>query len=47
MGYKQANKIFPADLLNEIQNYVDGQYGYIPAKTVIKECGGKLIEARK
>ncbi len=47
MGYKQANKIFPVDLLNEIQNYVDGQYVYIPRKDGNQRMWGKLIEARK
>lgn len=41
MGYKQANKILPARLLNEIQNYIDGQYVYIPRKDGSQKMWGE------
>ncbi|GAE03832.1 CD3324 family protein [Clostridium botulinum] len=47
MGYKQANKIFPADLLNEIQNYVDGQYGYIPRKDGNQRMWGEVNRSKE
>ncbi|TQR42258.1 CD3324 family protein [Paenibacillus popilliae] len=31
MGYKSATKILPADLVKEIQKYIDGEYLYIPS----------------
>lgn len=31
MGYQSATKILPADLLKEIQKYIDGEYLYIPS----------------
>ncbi|APF28029.1 TPA: DNA-binding response regulator [Clostridium botulinum] len=47
MGYKQANKIFPADLLNEIQNYVDGQYVYIPRKDGNQRMWGEVNRSKE
>ena len=32
MGYKNAVSVFPADLLEAIQQYIDGEYIYIPRK---------------
>ncbi|EKN43269.1 hypothetical protein CFSAN001627_01620, partial [Clostridium botulinum CFSAN001627] len=46
MGYKQANKIFPVDLLNEIQNYVDGQYVYIPRKDGNQKMWGEVNRSK-
>ncbi|AVQ45164.1 CD3324 family protein [Clostridium botulinum] len=47
MGCKQANKIFPADLLNEIQNYVDGQYVYIPRKDGNQRMWGEVNRSKE
>ncbi|AJD27006.1 CD3324 family protein [Clostridium botulinum] len=47
MGYKQANKIFPVDLLNEIQNYVDGQYVYIPRKDGNQRMWGEVNRSKE
>ncbi|EKO1913921.1 DNA-binding response regulator [Clostridium botulinum] len=47
MGYKQANKIFPTDLLNEIQNYVDGQYVYIPRKDDNQRMWGEVNRSKE
>ncbi|EPS50467.1 hypothetical protein CFSAN002367_11989 [Clostridium botulinum CFSAN002367] len=47
MGYKQANKIFPVDLLNEIQNYVDGQYVYIPRKDGNQKMWGEVNRSKE
>ena len=32
MGYKKATKVLPQHLLRAIQEYVDGEYLYIPRK---------------
>lgn len=32
MGYKKATNILPQELLEKIQEYVDGEYIYIPRK---------------
>ncbi|MBY6870571.1 DNA-binding response regulator [Clostridium botulinum] len=47
MGYKQANKIFPVDLLNEIQNYVDAQYVYIPRKDGNQRMWGEVNRSKE
>ncbi|MCW6110758.1 CD3324 family protein [Clostridium sporogenes] len=47
MGYKQANKIFPADLLNEIQSYVDEQYVYIPRKDGNRRMWGEVNRSKE
>lgn len=47
MGYKQANKIFPANLLNEIQNYVDGQYVYIPRRDGNQKMWGEVNKSKE
>jgi Mor family transcriptional regulator len=42
MKYKNANKVLPERLLLEIQQYVQGEYLYIPAqKLCYKEWGEK------
>ena len=30
MGYKKANDVLPHDLLHAVQQYIDGEYLYIP-----------------
>lgn len=32
MGYKKATKVLPQHLLRAVQEYVDGEYLYIPRK---------------
>lgn len=31
MGYKSAASVLPAELVREIQKYIDGEYLYIPS----------------
>ncbi|GAA4297938.1 CD3324 family protein [Anaerocolumna aminovalerica] len=47
MGYKQGGKIFPAKLLIEIQNYVDGQYVYIPRKEGNQRMWGEVNRSKE
>lgn len=42
MGYKNAGSVFPADLLEVIQQYIDGEYIYIPRKAENKRRWGEV-----
>ena len=46
MGYKRATGILPNDLLTAVQQYVDGEYIYIPRKTGDKRPWGALKNSR-
>lgn len=46
MGYKNANGILPESLLDAIQEYVDGEYLYIPRKGSNKKSWGELRKTR-
>lgn len=41
MYYKKASDIFPRDVLEAIQQYVDGEYIYIPKKSDSKKKMGR------
>ena len=41
MNYKSANQVFPKELLVIIQDYIDGEYIYIPRKS---DCNKKWGE---
>ncbi|MBS5987339.1 hypothetical protein [Clostridium paraputrificum] len=41
MYYKKASDIFPRDVLEAIQQYVDGEYIYIPKKSDSKKKWGE------
>ncbi len=40
MSYKKANRIFPTELLEIVQEYVDGECIYIPRKSSNKKEWG-------
>ncbi|MEK5332929.1 MULTISPECIES: CD3324 family protein [unclassified Lysinibacillus] len=40
MSYKKANNLLPAELIALIQNYVDGEYIYIPRRQDSKKSWG-------
>lgn len=46
MSYKRAEKVLPVDLLKLIQEYVDGEYLYIPRKPDRKRCWGTNTDTR-
>ena len=46
MSYKKANHISPAELLDRIQNYIDGEYLYIPRKSSNKRIWGSNTAIR-
>ena len=47
MGYKNANNVLPADLLEAIQRHIDGEYVYIPRKTENRKHWGELKNSRR
>lgn len=46
MSYSNARDIFPNDVLEIIQNYVDGEYIYIPKKEENKFAWGELTKSK-
>lgn len=46
MGYVNARDIFPSDILEVIQNYVDGECIYIPKKEENKISWGELSKIK-
>lgn len=42
MKYVKANSIFPISLIEELQNYIQGGYIYIPSKNEKKKGWGEL-----
>ncbi|WP_077609457.1 CD3324 family protein [Clostridium sp. Marseille-P2415] len=47
MRYKKANEILPVELVEFIQNYIDGEYIYIPRKQENKRTWGEGTGARE
>ena len=47
MSYKKANAILPYSLLSAVQQYIDGEYIYIPRKEDGKLSWGANTETRK
>ena len=47
MGYKNAISVLPADLLEAIQNHIDGEYIYIPRKAENKKLWGEVKNSRQ
>jgi Mor family transcriptional regulator len=47
MSYNKAKHILPAELLELVQNYVDGECIYIPRKSSNKKEWGSRTAARK
>lgn len=46
MGYKKATKVLPQHLLQAIQEYVDGEYLYIPRKEENRKRWGEAAPNR-
>ena len=46
MRYKNAQEIFPEDVLALLQQYVDGEYIYIPRKTENRKHWGENTLAK-
>ncbi len=47
MSYKRAIYILPNDLLEQVQEYVDGEFIYIPRKSGNKKEWGSKTSTRK
>ena len=47
MSYKKANKILPNELLAIIQQYIDGEYIYIPRKETTRKKWGTDTSIRR
>jgi len=47
MSYKKAANILPADLLEKVQKYVDGECIYIPRISENKKAWGAMTSTRK
>jgi len=47
MSYAKARDIFPDEILEIIQNYVEGEYIYIPKKEENKIAWGELTQSKK
>ena len=43
MKYVKAIDVLPQEIIEIIQNYVDGEYLYIPRKMIIKNLGVKKV----
>jgi Mor family transcriptional regulator len=46
MSYLNARDIFPNEVLKILQNYVDGEYIYIPKKEENKIAWGELTKSK-
>ena len=47
MGYKNANNVLPADLLEAIQRHIDGEYIYIPRKPENRKHWGEIKNSQQ
>ncbi|ATP41628.1 hypothetical protein CSE16_17185 [Solibacillus sp. R5-41] len=47
MSYKRARSILPAELVELIQNYVDGEYIYIPRREDNKKSWGSKTATKR
>ncbi len=47
MRYKKAQDLFPEEIITLIQQYVDGEYIYIPRKPEKKKAWGENSRARE
>jgi Mor family transcriptional regulator len=47
MSYANARDIFPDEILEVIQKYVDGEYIYIPRKEENKIAWGELTKSKE
>ncbi|MFH1913519.1 MAG: CD3324 family protein [Pseudomonadota bacterium] len=47
MSYKKAIDILPHNVLSEVQQYIDGEYIYIPRKEERKQSWGANTQTRE
>ena len=46
MGYKKAEEILPKEIIELIQDYVDGEYLYIPRRKEKRKAWGEQTDTR-
>ena len=46
MGYKKAFEVLPVEIIDQIQNYVDGKSIYIPKREERKKSWGENTDTR-
>ena len=46
MRYSKASDVFPAELIEEIQKYIDGEYVYIPRRKLSRRNWGDNTRTR-
>lgn len=47
MGYKKATHVLPEELLLKVQEYIDGEYLYIPRVSDSKRSWGEATSTRR
>ncbi len=47
MSYKKANEVLPHNVLRAVQQYIDGEYMYVPRKAENKLPWGANTDTRK
>lgn len=47
MSYIKATDVLPEELLDLIQNYIDGEYIYIPRKECNRKTWGETTESKR
>lgn len=47
MSYKKATHVLPEDLLQKVQEYIDGEYIYIPRISDNKKSWGEATTTRR
>ena len=47
MGYKNVSDILPQSLIHAVQQYIDGEYVYIPRKETRKQAWGTNTGTRQ
>lgn len=47
MGYVKATEILPADMIEQIQKYVDGEVVYIPKQNNRKKSWGENTDTKR
>jgi Mor family transcriptional regulator len=46
VSYKKAADVLPQELVDKIQDYIDGEYIYIPRKEATRKCWGETTNSR-
>lgn len=47
VGYRNGKEILPEDLIRQIQEYIDGEYVYIPRKEEYRKSWGTTTDIKK